>query len=88
MIAVASSEQRVESMAEKSHSFRDVTVWQKAHAFTLARREAGGGAATSLRICSTAGGVARAPLGSCHDANRPAARLLQGYINGMDPGAP
>jgi len=36
MIAVASSEERVEGMAEKSQSFRHVVAWQKAHAFTLA----------------------------------------------------
>jgi four helix bundle protein len=36
MMEVASSEQRVESMPERSQSFREVLVWQKAHAFTLA----------------------------------------------------
>jgi four helix bundle protein len=35
-MTVASIEQRVESMADKSQSFRDVIVWQKAHALTLA----------------------------------------------------
>ena len=36
MTAVASIQQRVASMADKSQSFRNVIVWQKAHAFTLA----------------------------------------------------
>ena len=35
-MTVASIEQRVESMADKSKYFRDVIVWQKAHALTLA----------------------------------------------------
>lgn len=34
-MTVASIEQRVVSMADKSQSFRDAMVWQKAHAFTL-----------------------------------------------------
>ena len=34
-MTVASIEQRVVSMTDKSQSFRDAIVWQKAHAFTL-----------------------------------------------------
>ena len=36
MNLVASSGSRVASLADKSQSFRDVLVWPKAHAFTLA----------------------------------------------------
>jgi four helix bundle protein len=133
-MTVASIEQRVESMADKSQSFRDVIVWQKAHAFTLAlyrvteafpkhelfaltsqlRRAAASVPSNfvegfrkrttpdKLRFYNTAQASADECLYQlilAHDLGyvdttklqadlEEVSRLLQDYINGMNPGSP
>jgi four helix bundle protein len=120
-------------MAEKSQSFRDVTVWQKAHAFTLAlyrvtdafprhelyaltsqlRRAAASVPSNfvegfrkrtkpdKLRFYNTAQasadeclyqlilahGLGYVDTGKLQGDLEEVSRLLQGYINGMEPGS-
>lgn len=56
-------------MADKSQSFRDVIVWQKAHAFTWELYRATEGFPKHEHFALTS----------------QLRRVLQGYINGMPP---